>query len=655
MLLSWQHFHFPPKRSKTPALFAWSGFALLTILLLAMLAACGGAGGSAPSGPRVTMLDNEFSPKQIHINAGDTITWMNNGQVAHTVTADDHKFDSGNIDAGKTYSHTFTEPGTYAYYCALHGAAGGVGMAGVIIVDPPANSSRYDYQHANSLQRTARKFSGATLRVPEDFPTINDALTAAKSGDMISIAPGTYHEALIVKTPDITIRGRDRNGVIMEGDFKLSNAFEVVANNVVIENMTARHYVSNGFYWTGVTGFRGSYLTAYTNGDYGVYAYNSNTGQFDHSLAAGQPDSGFYIGDCHPCHAVITNVISEDNALGYSGTNAGGDLTLRDSIWRDNISGIVPNTLDSEPNPPQDGAAIINNLIENNNNENVPTKGQEYPSIGNGIVLAGGNNNLVANNRINGHRYYGILIVPNIDKSFWVPSGNTVKGNYVTNSGVADLALAALSGGNNCFSDNKVARTSPPLLQFTHACGSLMAHAGAGDPGAVASTFVHFMQVAQNRYVSPDWKTRPVPADINQPGMPDPNSTPQGIFTSIEGTSLNMTPAAAAYAPTMTLAGIGLANPFFEVLTAFYAYYLPLALYAAWVSIAMWDIVRRAQLKDGTRLGWMAVVLLIPILGPIAYFLFGRSEISRSTRWALVVGAPVLYVVVSLALLFFIS
>src|SRR5579885_1681274 len=310
LLSSWRYSRFPHKRNKPTTLFAWSGLALLTILLLAMLAACGGTGGASPSGPTVTMLDNEFSPKQIHITAGETVTWMNNGQVAHTVTADDNKFDSGNIDSGKTYSHTFTETGTYAYYCALHGGAGGVGMAGVVIVDPPANSSKYDYHNADRLLRSSRQPSGSTLRVPEDFPTINAALTAAKPGDMISIAPGTYHDALIVKTPNITIRGRDRNSVIMEGDFKLSNAFEVVANNVVIENMTARHYVSNGFYWTGVTGFRGSYLTAYTNGDYGVYAYNSNTGQFDHSLAAGQPDSGFYIGDCHPCHAVITNVIS---------------------------------------------------------------------------------------------------------------------------------------------------------------------------------------------------------------------------------------------------------------------------------------------------------------------------------------------------------
>ncbi len=173
----------------------------------------------------------------------------------------------------------------------------------------------------------------AILRVPEAYSTIQAAVDAAKPGDLISIGPGTspdgaYHEAVTVKTANITIRGRDRNRVILDGQFKLDDGFEVLANNVVLENMTARHYSDNGFYWKGVSGYRGSYLTAYTNGDYGIYAYNSTNGQFDHDLAAGQPDSGFYIGACHPCNALITDVISENNALGFSGTNAGGNLII---------------------------------------------------------------------------------------------------------------------------------------------------------------------------------------------------------------------------------------------------------------------------------------------------------------------------------------
>jgi hypothetical protein len=397
----------------------------------------------------------------------------------------------------------------------------------------------------------------AILRVPEEFSTIQAAVNAAVPGDMVSIGPntnpdGAYHESVRVKTPNITIRGRDRNTVILDGQYKLDDGFEVLADNVVIENLTARHFVGNGFYWTGVTGYRGSYLTAYANGDYGIYSYSATNGQFDHSLAAGHPDSGFYIGACHPCNALITNVISEDNALGFSGTNAGGNLVISNSIWRDNMSGIDPNSLDSEPDPPQDGDTIINNLVENNNNVDAPAKELEYPAIGNGILLGGGNNNIVEGNRVSGHKYYGILVISNIDKNFWQPSGNTVKNNVITNSGVADLALASLSAGNNCFSDNKVARTVPPFLQITHACDSIFARAGAGDLSSVVVLLDHFMQANMGRFKARDWKTASAPADVMQAGMPDANIDPQGIHTITEGTSIDMTPAPTTTTPSIT-------------------------------------------------------------------------------------------------------
>lgn len=500
----------------------------------------------------------------------------------------------------------------------------------------------------------------AILRVPEEYSTIQAAVDAARPGDLVSIGPstnpdGTYSESVLVKKPHITIRGRDRNMVILDGQYKLDDGFEVVANNVVIENMTARHFVGNGFYWTGVTGYRGSYLTAYANGDYGIYAYNSTDGQFDHSLAAGHPDSGFYIGACHPCNALITDVISEDNALGFSGTNAGGNLIISNSIWRNNISGIDPNTLDSEPNPPQDGDTIINNLVENNNNFDAPAEVLEYPSIGNGIVLAGGNNNVVEGNRVSGHLYYGILVVPNIDKNFWEPRGNTIKNNVVSNSGVADLALSALSAGNDCFSDNKIVRTSPPFLQFTHACGSIFARAGGGDPSVMVVLLDHFMQANMGRYKAQNWKQVTPPADVMQPGMADPTIDPQAIHTMKEGTPINMVPHVASISPSITLGGLGLATPFFEVILGFYMYYLPLALYGVWLSVATWDLVRRSDMKGGTLIGWMAIIYLIPVLGPLAYYLFGKSPISRGTRLTLAIGAPVVYLVISVLLLLFVS
>ena len=105
--------------------------------------------------------------------------------------------------------------------------------------------------------------------------------------------------------------------------------------------MTARNYTSNGFFWTGSDYFRGSYLTAYRNGDYGVYAFDAHHGQLDHSYGGGSPDAGFYVGECFQCDVVIDTVLSENNGLGYSGTNSGGDLYIVNSTFRNNWAGMA--------------------------------------------------------------------------------------------------------------------------------------------------------------------------------------------------------------------------------------------------------------------------------------------------------------------------
>ena len=68
-------------------------------------------------------------------------------------------------------------------------------------------------------------------------------------GDLILIAPGTYHEAVDVITDNLTIRGLDRNTVILDGEFMLDNGVRVLeADGVAIENMTAMNYTANGFF-----------------------------------------------------------------------------------------------------------------------------------------------------------------------------------------------------------------------------------------------------------------------------------------------------------------------------------------------------------------------------------------------------------------------
>lgn len=97
----------------------------------------------------VDIASNLFTPKVITVTVGDTVTWMRlNG--AHNVHADNNSFRLGEPPSNNpgstwiTVSHTFTGAGIFLYYCDAHGASGGVGMSGRVIVqsgsgDTPIN------------------------------------------------------------------------------------------------------------------------------------------------------------------------------------------------------------------------------------------------------------------------------------------------------------------------------------------------------------------------------------------------------------------------------------------------------------------------------------------------------------------------------------
>ncbi len=68
----------------------------------------------------VNIQDDAFDPATTSIAPGTTVTWVNNDDEAHTVTADDGLFDSGRLDPGDSYSVWFDGSGTVAYHCEPH-------------------------------------------------------------------------------------------------------------------------------------------------------------------------------------------------------------------------------------------------------------------------------------------------------------------------------------------------------------------------------------------------------------------------------------------------------------------------------------------------------------------------------------------------------
>lgn len=305
------------------------------------------------------------------------------------------------------------------------------------------------------------------------FTTIQAAVNATEknAGDWVLIEPGIYKEEVRVTGAhsDIHIRGMNRNTVILDGTGILkpngSNGILVErADDVWVENLTVRNFEranSNGepdseggggneIWWTGqlegesdvkagqnhAHGWWGKYLTAYVtglDGGYGIFTQHETEGAWENIYASGFNDSGIYIGACWECKARVTDATMEDNAVGYSGSNSGGQLVIEKSTFRNNSAGIVPNGENpGDGPPPQDGACnekrpgkpyrvftstdierctiLKENIVTENNNLSTPANpSTEKAPWGVGILLPGDMGDLVENNTITDNVNNGVL------------------------------------------------------------------------------------------------------------------------------------------------------------------------------------------------------------------------------------------------------
>ena len=640
-------------------------FACLSLII----SACGSGEASGPEAQIVKIVDDEFSPKILRVPVGTTVIWESGGANDHNVIASDGSwqavssdyFEYGIITKGDQFEHTFTEAGVYEYYCPFHGT-NNKGMVGIIIVG--------DVDYVPPPEEVTITLSTDVLEVGKgaDYETIQSAVDAAKAGDLVLINSGVYNESVTITTPYLTIRGKDRNGVIIDGEFMRENGIQIYeADGVSVENLSVRNFSLNGVYWNNSKGYKASHVTAYNNGDYGVYAFNSTDGIFEKIYASGHPDSGIYIGQCYPCNALIYDSVVEGNALGYSGTNAGGHLYIYNNIWRDNMSGIIPNTLDSELNPPGRETTIVGNLVVDNNNYEAPANRFGLVAQGMGIVMPGRVGDIVEKNIVVNHDKYGLVASPMLDVNLYFSQHVQVKNNIIMDSGYTDLALAGPWGPGNCYEGNIYQTSTPPLLEQLHDCesvgsGSLLSRFPLqGDVSGLMMLAGLFADAASQEAPKARYKDYPWPEpqenmtfiDINKPSpainlfyVPDMNSVDLP-FHLLDGANIEDLTGAKK---EIIMSGVPITSPnVWQLLFQLYGYLMPFVLYAAWAALAIKDIDSNDKVQGRSKYMWIAIVYLVPFFGVLIYHLAGPSLISRSTKIAAIGGGLISYIAILVA------
>ncbi len=427
------------------------------------------------------------------------------------------------------------------------------------------------------------------------FRSVQAAVDAAKPGAWILIGPGDYKTSrsrhprgrastlagILITTPGVWLRGMNRNTVVIDGTkpgsarcstkagaqnygpagrhghLGLNGIMVWKAPDVWVQNLTACNFLSgsgdagNGIWWNGGDnsgkvggyGYTASYLTATssfyrgekTAAAYGIYSSNWSGGVIDRSYASNFSDSGFYIGACQQtCDQTLDHSWAEYDALGYSASNAGGQLVVENSQWDNNLNGINTDSQNEDNPPPQDGecpngatssithtrscTVFIHNYVHDNNDPNVPAAGEAAQGpVGTGVVIAGGRYDTVTDNTIVRNDAWGLILDPYIDKglpctggtrNFVISNtclfddwGNAVVANKFKANGSyghptnGDLGYVSLEAGHptNCFRANteigggaiKPATAARLQAKLPNCTGKLVP-AGASDPRGLA-------------------------------------------------------------------------------------------------------------------------------------------------------------------------
>jgi plastocyanin len=124
---------------------------MLVSMILVFAVACGDSNSPSPASPSptpaptptgggpsssvaivvgaATLGNRAYTPDDLNVVLGTTVTWTNSDSVAHTSTSNATGWNSGVVAPGGQFSFTFQTAGTFPYHCSIH-----PGMVGTVVV-----------------------------------------------------------------------------------------------------------------------------------------------------------------------------------------------------------------------------------------------------------------------------------------------------------------------------------------------------------------------------------------------------------------------------------------------------------------------------------------------------------------------------------------
>ncbi|MFH9044057.1 nitrous oxide reductase family maturation protein NosD [Streptomyces sp. NPDC017966] len=313
--------------------------------------------------------------------------------------------------------------------------------------------------------------------------SIQKAVDAAKPGDTVLLAPGTYRQSVDVKMSDLTLRGHgaDRTVLVPAADDGKSRSACAKAGNgicvtgtdkspledVSVRSLTVRGFAENGLWATGTDGLRVEHVVAEKNGQWGIAEERSVRSVLSHNLARDNGDAGLFVANTVDTEegardterTVIRHNRMDGNRVGVTVRRL-RNLTVDHNEATGNCAAVF--VVGDESRPRAGDLRVTHNYVHTNN-KHCP-KTPRLPFLqGSGIVLTGTEETLVAYNRVENNKGTsplsgGIVLFKSL---VGTPSErNDIRDNLVTGNSPADLADRD-TAKNNTFSRNTCTLSEP--------------------------------------------------------------------------------------------------------------------------------------------------------------------------------------------------